>query len=102
MIGGALAAAGRFEFQWIPFLIAFAVGMLYVYVFVPPPNVVLKYPSPFNAGKVVYKDQTENCYRYKSQPVKCPQGGENAANILPQPLDGMVAATSASGSPFEK
>ncbi len=54
------------------FIIAFAIGMLVVYTTVPKPDVIIKYPTPENAGKIVYKDDAGVCYRYKAEEVKCP------------------------------
>lgn len=54
------------------FIIAFAIGMLVVYTTVPKPDVIIKYPTPENAGKIVYKDDAGVCYRYKAEEVECP------------------------------
>lgn len=62
----------KFRLQWPIFLIAFAIGMLYIYVSNPTPKVILKFPSPYNAGKVVYKDNADECFVYDAQKVKCP------------------------------
>lgn len=65
------------------FFLAFAVGLFIVYIFNPPPNVVVKFPSPYNAGKVVYKDSSDSCYTYKAEKVSCPKDREL---IKPQPI----------------
>lgn len=65
------------------FAIAFAVGMFAVYVSNPPPSVVVKFPSPYNAGKVLYKDKNDACYRYKASKVACPSKKDE---IKQQPL----------------
>lgn len=65
------------------FFVAFAVGMLFVYLSTPPPEVVLKFPSPYNAGKVVYKDKANSCYKYFAEDVSCPK---DRSLILPQPI----------------
>ena len=54
------------------FLISFAIGIFLTYVFTPPPKIVVKYPTPYNAGKITYKDDNNVCYRYKANKVKCP------------------------------
>lgn len=54
------------------FLIALCVGLLYTYVTAPQPQVVIKYPTPFNASKVTYIDQNNVCYKYQIKKVPCP------------------------------
>jgi hypothetical protein len=54
------------------FFTALALGLMYVYMWTPPPQVVIKFPSPHNAGKVIYRDRDENCIKYRSDRVACP------------------------------
>jgi hypothetical protein len=54
------------------FFAAFAAGLLLCYVFTPPPRVVIKYPTPFNANETTYKDGAETCYKYAAARVTCP------------------------------
>lgn len=54
------------------FIIAFAIGMLVVYTTVPKPDVIIKYPTPENAGKIIYKDDAGVCYKYRAEEVDCP------------------------------
>lgn len=63
-------------------IISFCVGILYVYVSSPPPNIVMKFPSPYNAGKVVYTNKLNECYKYKSNKVNC----DDHTNIESQPV----------------
>lgn len=65
------------------FFVSFAVGLFFVYIFNPSPSVVLKFPSPYNAGKIVYKDKNDTCYTYEASSVSCPL---EASLIKPQPL----------------
>lgn len=62
------------------FFLSFAAGILVVYVMTPPPEIVLKFPSPYNAGKVVYKDKSDTCYHYEAIAVDC------EAHATPQPI----------------
>jgi hypothetical protein len=73
----------QFRLNWIVFFIAFAIGISYVYFIVPTPKVVIKYPNPYNSNKLVYQDESDNCYKYKAQKVKCP---EDNKLITPQPI----------------
>jgi hypothetical protein len=58
------------------FFMALFFGLFVVYISSPKPDVVIKYPTPDNAGKVVYKDSAESCYKYKAEQVKCPKNPE--------------------------
>jgi len=62
----------KFVFHWGAFIVALAIGMLFVYVRIPTPKIVIKYPNPENAGKVVYKDEADNCYTYNASKTECP------------------------------
>ena len=65
------------------FFSAFAIGLLLCYVMQPKPEVVVRFPSPYNAGQVVYRDKAENCFTYRSTEVSCPANGDG---VRPQPL----------------
>tara|TARA_B100001057_G_C22540168_1_gene829277 strand:+ start:203 stop:439 length:237 start_codon:yes stop_codon:yes gene_type:complete len=56
----------------IYFFISFFIGLFFVYLSTPTPNIIIKYPTPDNAGKIVYKDESDVCYKYISKEVKCP------------------------------
>jgi hypothetical protein len=72
-----------FKLNWYAFLIAFALGMAYVYFSVPTPKIIMKYPNPYNAGKVFYQDESKACYKYSSTKVECPKSSND---ITPQPI----------------
>lgn len=65
------------------FVMAFSIGMLAVYITAPPPTIVVKFPTPYNVGKVMYRDKADNCYRYAAEEVKCPS---DTSQIRPQPI----------------
>jgi len=54
------------------FIIAFIIGIFFVYINHPEPIIIYKYPNPDNAGKLTYQDKNKNCYKYESTEVKCP------------------------------
>lgn len=63
------------------FFLSFAFGLLIVYLTTPSPNVVMKFPTPKNAGKIVYKDTFNNaCYIYKADKQ------EKCENAQKQPI----------------
>ena len=63
------------------FIISFCVGIFMVYITLPLPEIIIRYPTPFNAGKIVYKDNADLCYVYDSKEMSCPKKG-----ILNTPL----------------
>lgn len=70
------------QLNFFYFILSFAIGLFVCYVTTPPPKIVLKFPSPTNAGKVVYKDKEGQCYGYKAEKTACPQKG----NVQAQPV----------------
>lgn len=62
-------------------IIGFVVGILLVYITQAKPKVVIKYPTPDNAGKVTYLDDSGVCYKYKSTEVSCPLNKDNVESI---------------------
>lgn len=66
------------------FLAAFCVGLLFCYVFTPPPQVVVKFPSPYNAGHVVYRDKADTCFKYRADKLDaCPK---DRSRVKQQPI----------------
>lgn len=63
-------------------IVSFCIGILYVYISTPPPNVVMKFPSPYNAGQVIYRNKAEECYKYDVEEVDC----SSADNVKSQPV----------------
>lgn len=55
------------------FFISFAVGLFIFYIYHPKPDVVMKFPSPYNAGQIEYKDDdSQSCFKYQASKVQCP------------------------------
>ena len=54
------------------FFIAFAIGFVTVLFTTPEPEYIIKYPTPDNAGKVIYRDSNDVCYKYIAKEVSCP------------------------------
>ena len=75
--------ANKFCINWAAFIFAFAIGLMYVYISSPPQKVVLKYPTPYNAGKVIYHDAADNCFVFDAKKVECPK---DKSIIKPQPI----------------
>ena len=54
------------------FFIALFIGLFFTYIYSPPKKIILKWPTPENAGKLIYKDNAESCYKYKAKEIQCP------------------------------
>ena len=63
----------EFQFNLLYFFMAFVVGMLYVYLDSPKPRIIIKYPTPYNIDKLIYKGLSEECYKFKVKEVECSQ-----------------------------
>jgi|DEB0MinimDraft_6_1074348.scaffolds.fasta_scaffold365382_1 hypothetical protein len=82
------------------FLISLAVGMFFVYISTPPPEVIIEYPTPENAGKVIYKeDNNLGCYTYMAKKVSCPIDDDDISKI---PYQGYKNKEKNEMNPFKK
>lgn len=55
----------------IPFIAGLVIGVIAILYIKPQKDVVYKYPSPDNAGKITYKDKNGVCYKYSAKKVSC-------------------------------
>ena len=63
------------------FLVSLAIGILFVYLFQPELNVIYVYPTPDNQNKILYKDKTDNCFKFNAEEVECPDDTTKIKNI---------------------
>jgi len=54
------------------FLVSFAIGLFFVYIYGREMKTIYIYPSPENIDKFVFKDKAENCFSFVANEVKCP------------------------------
>lgn len=66
------------------FLLAFGIGLFFVYINDPPKKIIVRHPNPDNVGHTVYKDDDDSCYKYISKEVKCPA---DKGLILDHPIE---------------
>ena len=69
------------------FFLAFGIGLFLCYITTPKPEVVIKFPSPYNAGKVTYQDKSENCYTFEADIVDCESVPTNMVKTQPIVLE---------------
>lgn len=53
------------------FLYGFLFGILLLCLTKKETKVFIQYPTPYNAGKIIYRDSLNNCYSFKSIRTKC-------------------------------
>jgi hypothetical protein len=58
------------------FLASFCIGLIFVALVEPKPEVIVRWPTPKNAGLVTYLDRASNCYKYTHQEVTCTDTAE--------------------------
>lgn len=55
----------------VVFLIAFCLGLVVISLMEDRPEVIIRWPTPKNAGLVTYVDRASNCYEYEAKETKC-------------------------------
>lgn len=66
------------------FIISFAVGMLFVYLYTDDKRTILVYPRPDNIGELAYRDPAGACFYFKQTEVKCPSDAKKIAKMPTQ------------------
>ena len=66
------------------FFIALGIGIFISYILAQPKKVIIKWPTPENAGKIVYKDDADLCYKYKANEIPCPDDKSQIKDISVQ------------------
>lgn len=70
----------------VMFFVSFCVGVLFVCLVESKPEVIVRWPTPDNAGLVTYVDRSNNCYEYEPKEVGCT---DDAKHIPVQTGEGM-------------
>jgi hypothetical protein len=63
------------------FLISFAIGLFFVYIWGPETKIVYIYPSPETVNKVLFKDKANNCFYFEEEEVECPKDKSQISTI---------------------
>lgn len=54
------------------FIVSLALGIFVVYI-THNQQAIYIYPNPDNLNKFLYKDQSDNCFKFKAKEVDCPE-----------------------------
>ena len=65
------------------FVASLAFGILAVYV-TNDDRVIYVYPTPENVDMLVYRDKTNNCYKFSKKEVACPAEEASIFTVPPQ------------------
>ncbi len=60
------------NYNFYGLIIGFLFGICLMTIIKEDPEVVIKYPTPFNTKNVSYIDKSGNCYQYKANEINCP------------------------------
>jgi hypothetical protein len=71
------------------FLGSFCIGLIVIALTEERPEVIIRWPTPKNAGLVTYLDRASNCYEYKPKQVEC---NDTAKPIPISTGEGMVSS----------
>ena len=63
------------------FLISFAIGIFFVYIWGPDKKIVYVYPTPENVDKILFKDNADNCFYFEQTETECPSNNSFLSKI---------------------
>jgi len=63
------------------FILSFAIGMLFVYLYTDDKRVIYVYPTPETVDLLQYKDSTGACFHFVQKEVACPKSDSELAKL---------------------
>jgi len=54
------------------FLLAFCIGLFFVYISDPPKKIIIRHPNPQNVKSTIYQNDDKSCYQYIAKEINCP------------------------------
>ena len=75
-----------FKFSLSAFIVGLIIGSVYIYFKNPEKKEQVKFPTPYNVGKVTYRDSkdADTCFQYRAEKVEC--SSQNKKIIKEQPI----------------
>tara|TARA_B100001093_G_scaffold496100_1_gene541329 strand:+ start:1658 stop:1906 length:249 start_codon:yes stop_codon:yes gene_type:complete len=74
-------------FNFPAFIIALALGLLFVYLSDAQKDIVYVYPTPNNLNQVEYKDSAGNCFDFTANKLDCPEDINKIKSIPIQTIE---------------
>ncbi len=59
----------------VGFFISLVIGLFFVYLSHPSPDIIRVYPTPSNINDIQYKDRAGSCFAFKTSLIECPKDG---------------------------
>ncbi len=69
------------------FVISFCVGIIFVNLIKPKPEIIMKFPTKYNVDDTVYENKSGNCYKYNYEEINCPS---NEKNVKEHPIESFI------------
>ena len=59
------------KFNFVYFIFSFFIGIFFIYLTTPKPQVIVKYPTLENSNDTIYIDESNICYKYIPKEIDC-------------------------------
>jgi len=63
------------------FIISFAIGIFFVYLWGPDKKIIYVYPTPENVDKMLFKDNADNCFYFEETEIECPSNNSFLSEV---------------------
>jgi len=63
------------------FIISFAIGIFFVYLWGPDKKIIYVYPTPENVDKILFKDNADNCFYFEETEIECPSNNSFLSEV---------------------
>jgi len=67
--------------SWRVFFISFLLGLLFMYVMGPNTKTVFIYPSPENVNDILFRDNSNKCFKFHMIDTVCPAEQQKIKDI---------------------
>ena len=61
----------KMQFYFSFFILGIVIGIFIMFLNIPKTTKIIKYPSPYNTGSIIYRGLSGDCYKVDAEEVKC-------------------------------